>query len=86
MNSHTLKTLNPHFKELWEGNKTFELRKDDRGFKVGDILFLQEYSEEGGYSHRYLRFFVTHILRHNDFPDGVPKGYVIMSLSLKSKS
>lgn len=42
-NIHNLKTLPAYFKEVKSGNKTFEVRKNDRGFEVGDILVLQEY-------------------------------------------
>lgn len=40
---HMLKCSPEYFKEVWFGNKLFECRKDDRGFKVGDTLVLQEY-------------------------------------------
>lgn len=40
---HTLKTIPPFFDHVRNGDKTFELRKNDRPFKVGDTLVLQEY-------------------------------------------
>lgn len=43
---HTLKTIQPYFGEVESGNKNFEVRKDDRNFQKGDILFLQEYDKE----------------------------------------
>jgi len=43
---HKLKILPRYFKEVQEGNKTFEIRKNDRGFKVGDALILKEYKSE----------------------------------------
>lgn len=39
---HALKTLNPFFSDVLEGRKNFEVRKNDRDFKVGDVLCLQE--------------------------------------------
>ena len=42
MKIHELKILPEYFEKLLDGSKTFELRKDDRGFKVGDII-LKEY-------------------------------------------
>ena len=39
---HELKTDGPVFQALKDGIKTFEIRKDDRGFKVGDELWLRE--------------------------------------------
>ncbi len=40
---HELKTVPPFFNEVHLGVKTFEIRKDDRGFKVGDVLELREF-------------------------------------------
>lgn len=43
---HDLKTAPEHFEAVWSGAKTAELRKDDRGFSVGDVLRLREWSIE----------------------------------------
>lgn len=43
MKMHELKILPEYFEKVLDGSKTFELRKDDRGFNVGDILILREY-------------------------------------------
>ncbi len=40
---HDLKTIPPFYKDVENGLKTFEVRKNDRDFKVGDCLVLQEY-------------------------------------------
>ena len=37
---HELKTWPQFWPALCDGSKTFELRKNDRGFEVGDILIL----------------------------------------------
>ena len=39
---HDLKILPEYFVEVVRGNKTFEVRKDDRPFNVGDELILYE--------------------------------------------
>lgn len=41
---HRLKTLQPYFNDVKEKRKNFELRQNDRDFKVGDILVLEEYT------------------------------------------
>lgn len=41
---HELKTVQPFFKAVWEGKKTAELRKNDRGFMINDIVILKEYN------------------------------------------
>lgn len=40
---HELKTVPPWFGMVFHGEKTAELRKNDRGFAVGDRLRLREY-------------------------------------------
>lgn len=40
---HELKTHPAYFERLFDGSKTFELRRDDRGYQPGDVLILREY-------------------------------------------
>ena len=35
MKKHILKTINPYFQDVWDNKKTFEIRLNDRDFKVG---------------------------------------------------
>jgi len=41
MSKHFLKTWAEYFEAVKSGNKTFEVRVNDRDFKVGDILVLR---------------------------------------------
>lgn len=84
---HYLKTWPEFFDALMSGKKTFELRKDDRGFAVGDILHLREFDPETeNYTgHETIRW-VSYLLAHR--PDagcaatfGLMPGHVIMGLS-----
>lgn len=43
---HKLKTRPVFFAAIADGSKTFEIRKNDRGFKVGDALVLQCYDPD----------------------------------------
>lgn len=43
-NGTLLKIQPQYFEEVRNGNKSFEIRKNDRDFKVGDTLYLQEYN------------------------------------------
>lgn len=43
---HKLKIQSEYFKEVCTGTKSFEIRKNDRNFKVGDTLLLQEFIPE----------------------------------------
>ena len=76
---HDLKTEPDCFEAVVQGRKWFEFRKDDRGFLVGDVLRLKEFSQRAGYSGRQLDVAVTYILPGPAF--GVPLGYVVMSIA-----
>lgn len=43
---HKLKTWPIHFYAVTAGVKNFEIRKNDRGFKDGDVLILQCFDPE----------------------------------------
>ncbi|TDO18153.1 uncharacterized protein DUF3850 [Mycobacterium sp. BK086] len=79
MTIHDLKTWPDMFEAIQSKVKTVELRKDDRGFKVGDLLRLAEWSPESGYSGRSCLRCVTHLVPGGQF--GLEPGYVAMSLS-----
>lgn len=40
---HELKTDPEFFDAILDGRKTFEVRLNDRGYQVGDVLILKEY-------------------------------------------
>ena len=46
---HELKCHPMYFSRIVSGQKTFEVRKNDRNFQVNDILILQEYDPEKGW-------------------------------------
>ena len=46
MKTHELKTLPPFFDRVFSGDKTFELRRNDRDFQVGDVLVLREWEND----------------------------------------
>jgi hypothetical protein len=52
MKTHYLKTWPEYFQAIKSGEKKAELRLNDRDFKVGDELVLQEY-DPGGTEHFY---------------------------------
>jgi len=79
---HELKTLPKFFKEVVEGRKPFEVRKDDRDYQVGDLLKLNEFDpEKQKYTGCYAWQQIVYILgRNEDEKIFVPDGYVILSL------
>lgn len=79
---HHLKTVNPHFSEVWASLKTFEIRGEgDRDFNKGDTLVLMEFLPENNcFSGRKIEAKVTHILRGKEW--GIMDGYCILSINL----
>lgn len=73
---HNLKILPEHFMAIERGDKTFEVRFNDRNYRKHDILHLQEWFG-GEYSGRELAVAVTGIY---DNPEYCKEGFVIMSI------
>ncbi|MFC1975058.1 ASCH/PUA domain-containing protein [Chloroflexota bacterium] len=79
-NTHYLKVWPEYFEAMTTGKKKFEVRwGDDRQFKVGDILTLQEWDPKTErHTGQVIFRTVTYILRGPEF--GIPEGLQIMSL------
>lgn len=73
---HELKTEPEYFSETWLGNKTFEIRNNDREFRKSDEVILQEWSmDECDYTGREITGTISYI---SDF--GQQRGYVVFQL------
>jgi len=85
---HALKTHPGPFAAIRNGNKAFEFRKNDRDFRSGDVLVLNEWippSPEdvtGSYTGQQERRVVTYIVHGPAF--GIPEGYCVMSVRPES--
>ncbi len=84
---HELKTDPEVFDAVRSGEKTFEIRLNDRDFKVGDILFLRKTKYTGNelrtgmpleYTGDEIRRTVKYILYGPIY--GLADGWVIMSI------
>ncbi len=85
MKEHEMKIAPVWFDAVSSGAKRFELRKDDRGVEVGDMLVLREYQrDEASYTGRSVRRRVTYVLR--DVPKfGLQPGYAIIGLATDTR-
>jgi len=87
MKLHELKTINPYFNEVWNDRKLFDVRKNDRDFEVGDVLWLRECDIHVGiasYLKREIIAEVTYVLKDVE-KFGVKNGYCVMSIKILKK-
>jgi len=78
--THALKTWKPYFEVQDNGSKLFELRKDDRPYKVGDIFLSQEFDQhKNEYTGKETPYRITYILRDAEM-FGLKQGYCILNL------
>lgn len=78
MKIHTLKITPRFYEKVMEGKKTFEFRKNDRNYQVGDLIHFiapdgSEFEEDTA------RFEIKYILKSKDFEPCL-KDYVVFSI------
>lgn len=76
---HEIKIQSKYYKKVLTGEKTFEIRFNDRNYAVGDILKLREI-ENNMYTGETIDVRIMYMLKHADFPEGIPDGYVVFSI------
>ena len=74
---HYVKILPKYFMDVESGIKTFEIRFNDRGYKVGDILHLQEFFG-GEYTGRVIEKVICYMI---DNPEYCKEGFVVLGLN-----
>jgi hypothetical protein len=76
---HELKTWPEYYNAVFDGTKTFEVRKNDRNYQIDDVLYLREWDPfRETYTGSVTKVLVTYIL--ND-PAFVKEGFVIMGIT-----
>lgn len=79
--THELKIRPEYFKAVVLGDKTFEIRKNDRNFKVGDVIVLHEWNEKGGYTGKHTLVNITYVMTDSEF---VKNGFAVLGIKLCS--
>lgn len=84
MDTHHIKCWSEFFQYIIDGTKTFEVRFDDRDYKVGDYLMISE-TKRGDHmpTGRHIKVKVTYLMRGGKF--GVADDYVVMSIKKVEK-
>lgn len=83
---HDLKCWDVYWDAISNGEKTFEVRRDDRGFQKGDTLILKRWDRERNNFTRTisdnrpyeLRRRIKYVLTGGQF--GIEPGYVVLGL------
>lgn len=76
---HDLKIYPQFFDEIIKGDKKFEVRKNDRDYKLNDVIVLREYNPENElFTGRFLIKKICHILYGGQF--GIEDGYCVFSI------
>lgn len=86
---HEVKCWPKFYDHIESGEKTFEVRKNDRDYKIGDLLVIREWVEPENehptlakgprYTGKMLSSVITYILTSKDF-QGIKKGYAVLGL------
>ncbi len=71
MTLHSLHTSPVFYENIANGTKTFEIHRDDRMFKTGDVLLFQEYDRDTGYTGRFVKMEFTYLTRWNQLEEHV---------------
>lgn len=78
MKLHKLKILPKYYEKVLSKEKMFEIRKDDRNFKVGDIIILCEHDGKE-FTGRDSLYNIDYKLNGGEY--GLEEGYCILSIS-----
>ena len=76
--THEVKLAASWWNDITSGKKRFELCKNDRGYKVGDKLLMQEYAA-GAFTGRTILADITYMLEEYT---GLTEGYAILGVEL----
>ncbi len=79
MTLHNLKIMHHYHVDVEDDRKTFELRKDDRGYQVDDLIRFTDVFEDGHQKISDDIYQITYILRN--VPEyGLKPGYCILAI------
>lgn len=80
MKTHNKKLIQPYFDDVWNGNKTFEIRKNDCDYQVGDLLILREFDKK---TDKYTGdWIMTKIIYKIENFVGIEEGYCILEIKV----
>ena len=78
---HELKCYSQYFQRIVTGQKTFEIRKNDRDFQVGDTLILREFDMKKGHPHYGCATCICEIVYMTNYEQ--KDDYVVLGIKVK---
>ncbi len=73
---HEIKCKSEYFEQVQQGTKTFEIRKNDRDYSIGDVVKICEIDNDGDYTGNVVDVRITYVL--TDVPEyGLESGFCI---------
>lgn len=82
---HELKTWSVPFAAVWDGLKPYEIRRNDRDYKVGDRLVLREWTPvTNRYLGRKVEVVVTYMTRGGEW--GLPDDLCVLGFDPERRS
>ena len=85
MRVHNLKILNDFAEAVLMGDKTFEIRENDRGYQKGDYIKFQAIDENGTPNRHFINdklYLITFVM--NGW--GIKNGYVVLGIKEREGS
>lgn len=80
MKIHNKKLIQPYFDSVWNGNKTFEIRKNDCDYQIGDFLILCEFDKK---TNKHTGdWILTKIIYKIDNFVGIEHGYCVLGIKV----
>lgn len=83
--THELKILEPFADAITNGEKTFEVRRNDRNFQKGDLVKFEVISAQTGNptTHKIdaQLFRIGYVLKFEDFPAGLSEGFAVFTIT-----
>ena len=81
MTEHAIKIKEMYFNAVLSGEKTFEIRKNDRDYKVGDIIHFVPVDDECGMiiPHEPNAYKITYVFHGGEY--GLEEGYCVFGIT-----
>ena len=78
MTVHELKIKPEYYRDVVSGDKTFEIRKNDRNYQVGDLLVLSEF-RNGDLTGSCVRCIVSYLIKGSE-ELGLDKDWCVLGI------